>query len=213
MSWSVCYNLAIVKILNQSYKKEMLNMKKTNQTGSFKRRLTAIILSAITVASFGSATLVSASAATISAAVNMNANKAMASKVKNIDAGKTAYAVITSGLDTVVSKIAETNIFAGIIVNGLFGGFKAIYEDENEPSTQDILDKLEELSNQIEANHEKELTELNRGSLNQSIDGYLDSYRVLKGANKSVLAALSEIKDPDNCSKDLCDKIIKAKLN
>lgn len=63
-------------------------MKKTNQTGSFKRRLTAIILSAITVASFGSATLVSASAATISAAVNMNANKAMASKVKNIDTGK-----------------------------------------------------------------------------------------------------------------------------
>lgn len=111
-------------------------MKKINQTGSFKRRLTAIILSAITVASFGSATLVSASAATsnatISAAVNMNANKAMASKVKNIDAGKTAYAVITSGLDTVVSKIAETNIFAGIIVNGLFGGFKAIYEDEND---------------------------------------------------------------------------------
>lgn len=95
----------------------------------------------------------------------------------------------------------------------MFGGFKAIYEDENEPSTQDILDKLEELSNQIEANHEKELTELNRGFLNQSIDGYLDSYRVLKGANKSVLAALSEIKAPDNCSKDLCDKIIKAKLN
>lgn len=95
----------------------------------------------------------------------------------------------------------------------MFGGFKAIYEDENEPSTQDILDKLEELSNQIEANHEKELTELNRGFLNQSIDGYLDSYRVLKGANKSVLAALSEIKDPDNYSKDLCDKIIKAKLN
>lgn len=185
-------------MINQSYKKEVLNMKKTNQAGPFKRRLTAIILSAITVASFGSATLVSASAATsnatISAAVNMNANKAMASKVKNSDAGKTAYAVITSGLDTVVSKIAETNIFAGIIVNGLFGGFKAIYEDENEPSTQDILDKLKELSNQIEANHEKELTELNRGFLNQSIDGYLDSYRVLKGANKSVLAALSEIR-------------------
>lgn len=92
----------------------------------------------------------------------------------------------------------------------MFGGFKSIYEaDEESPSTQDVLDTLQMLSNQIEANHEKELTELNRGFLNQSIDGYLDSYRVLKGANKNVLAALSEIKDVDNCSVELCNKIIK----
>lgn len=189
-------------------------MKKTNQTGSIKRRLIAIVLSAITVASFGSATLVSASAATsnttINAAVNMSTSRAIANKVDNIDAKKTAYSVITSGLETVIGKIVDTNIFAGIIVNGLFGGFKSIYEaDEESPSTQDILDTLQMLSNQIEANHEKELTELNRGFLNQSIDGYLDSYRVLKGANKNVLAALSEIKDVDNCSVELCNKTIK----
>ncbi len=189
-------------------------MKKTNQTGSIKRRLIAIVLSAITVASFGSATLVSASAATsnttINAAVNMSTSRAIANKVDNIDAKKTAYSVITSGLETVIGKIVDTNIFAGIIVNGLFGGFKIIYEaDEESPSTQDILDTLQMLSNQIEANHEKELTELNIGFLNQSIDGYLDSYRVLKGANKNVLAALSEIKDVDNCSVELCNKIIK----
>lgn len=188
-------------------------MKKTNQTGSIKRRIIAIVLSAITVASFCSATLVSASAATsdttVSAAVNMNANKAMTHKYSNIDTEKTAYSVITSGLETVVLKIAETNFFAGIIVNGLFGGFKAIYEEDDSPSTQDILDTLQILSSQIEANHEKELTEINRGFLNQSIDGYLDSYRVLKGANKNVLAALSEIKDVDNCSVELCNKIMK----
>lgn len=65
-------------------------MKKTNQTGSIKRRLIAIVLSAITVASFGSATLVSASAATsnttINAAVNMSTSRAIANKVDNIDA-------------------------------------------------------------------------------------------------------------------------------
>lgn len=67
-------------------------MKKTNQTGSIKRRLIVIVLSAITVASFGSATLVSVSAATsnttINAAVNMSTSRAIANKVDNIDAKK-----------------------------------------------------------------------------------------------------------------------------
>lgn len=182
-------------------------------TGTIKRRIIAVALTAITLSSIGAMSLSTVSAAAdnsaLSATVNANAVKSMSDYTSNISGSKTAYSILKSGLATAISVLSKSNPFTAIIANSIIGGLSSVFESGSQgPSTQDIMDTLKQLSNQIEVYHEKEMTEINKGFLEQNIDSYLDNYRVLKGANKEVLAAISNVKDIDNCSVELCKKIM-----
>lgn len=182
-------------------------------TGTIKRRIIAVALAAITLSSFGVMSLTTVSAATdnsaLSAAVNANTARAMANYTNNISGTKTAYSILKSGLGTAISVLSKSNPFTAIIASSIIGGLSSIFESGSEgPTTQDIMDTLKQLSNQIESEHETEMTAINKGFLEQNIDSYLENYRVLKGANKKLLAAISNVEDIDNCSKELCEKIM-----
>ena len=163
------------------------------QKNSIKTRLIATALSVTMILSVGAMTATTASAATTS--------KTSASyNVK----GEIADGFF-SGASTMIGILTKSHPVAGVIANGLFGAFKTFYSDATktpQPSNQDIVDLLNELSEKIDTHYNEQSSQVKALENIEKLQNFSNILTSVKGYNEKAMGQISLFDDSDVCAQD-----------
>lgn len=101
------------------------------------------------------------------------------------------------GARSILDAISSTNPITGIIGKGVLGAFRKYYGDsiaETDAGTQQILDKLDEISDTISKYHNDEIKKLDSAIMNTQLADFNAKLVALLGYNKQALEELSSHK-------------------
>lgn len=182
-------------------------MKNTTSTNSIRTRIIATILSATCMLS-----TVSLLASTSASAVEVNtpsisatSNKMIASPISD---------GFFSGASTCISILSKSNPVTAIISNGLLGAFKTFYGDATKtpsPTTADIVNLINQLSEKIDSHHNEEMQQLSCISDQIKLQDFANNLNSIVGYNKASLKHLGNCND--NLSEEDYKLLIKETIN
>lgn len=110
-----------------------------------------------------------------------------------------------SGASALVSLVGKSNPVAGIIANGLFGAFKTFYADatkEKEPSTQDIVNLINELNEKIDSHYNEQSSQIKELSNINKLQRFSDILTSVKGYNEEAMTQIALFKEDKVCAQD-----------
>lgn len=146
-------------------------------------------MAAISVFSAGSLAVTTASAATTSA-------------VQVQGAGSDGF---FNGASTLISVISKSHPIAAIISNGLLGAFKTIYRDATskpEPTNQDIVDLLNQLSEKIDDHYNAQTSQVKALESIEKLQNFANILTSIKGYNERAMGQISLYNDKKVCAQD-----------
>lgn len=155
----------------------MKNMKKIH-------RVLAAIMACIIMISVGSAMTVTASAAVVASPASDG---------------------FFSGASTLVSIIGKSNPVVDIIANGLFGAFKSFYSDATkvpQPSTQDIVNLINELNDKIDSHYNAQSSQIKALTSINKLQRFSDILTSVKGYNEDAMTQIALFKEGSTCAQD-----------
>lgn len=165
---------------------------KTRKYG-FRTRIIATALSATMILSIGAVTATTASAATSSKA----------------SAGYNVKSEVTdgffSGASTLIGVLTKSHPVAGVIASGLFGAFKTFYSDATktpQPSNQDIVNLLNELSEKIDTHYNDQSSQAKALENIDKLQNFSNILTSVKGYNEKAMGQISLYNDKDVCAQD-----------
>ena len=165
-------------------------MKKTNR---IKTKILAAALSATMIFSFGAMTATTASAASVSSAM------------QNYQLPSAATDGFFSGAQTMIGILTKSHPVAGVIANGLFGAFKSFYGDAAktpQPSTQDIVDLINELSAKINKHYNEQSSQIKALENIEKLQNFSNILTSVTGYNKRAMGQISIFNDKNTCAQD-----------
>ena len=153
---------------------------------SMKTRIIATALATISVFSAGSLAMTTVSAASKPAVSVQGA----------------ATDGFFSGASALIGLVGKANPLAGIIASGLFGAFKTIYHDATakpQPSTQDIVNLINRLSERIDSHYNAQTSQVKALEAINKLQNFANILTSVKGYNEMALGqiALYDEKDVD----------------
>ncbi len=110
-----------------------------------------------------------------------------------------------SGASALVSLIGKTNPVTGIIASGLLGAFKTFYGEatkEPQPSTQDIVNLINELNDKIDAHYNAQSSQIKALSSINKLQRFSDILTSVKGYNEEAMAQITLFKEDNICAQD-----------
>lgn len=167
-------------------------MKKVKKIGRVRRILAFVMTGAIMV-SAGSAMAVTANAATVSK------SSLSASVPSEVTDG------FFSGASTLISVITKTNPVTGIITSGLFGAFKTFYGNAvktPQPSNQDIVNLLNELSDKIDTHYNEQSSQIKALENIEKLQNFSKILTSVKGYNEKAMGQISLYDESFICAQD-----------
>ena len=165
-------------------------MKKTNR---IKTKILAAALSATMVFSIGAMTVTTASAASASSAMQ---NYQLPNEVTD---------GFFSGASTMIGILTKSHPVAGVIASGLFGAFKSFYGNATktpQPSTQDIVDLINELSAKINAHYNEQSSQVKALENIEKLQRFSNILTSVTGYNKRAMGQISIFHEDDVCAQD-----------
>lgn len=163
--------------------KEAIIMKDTmTRKNRIRTRIIATALAAISVFSAGSVAMTSVSAATVSS-------------VKVQSAASDGF---FSGASALIGLIGKSNPLVGIISSGLLGAFKTIYHDATstpQPSTQDIVNLINELSEKIDSHYNAQTSQVKALDALNKLQNFANILTNVKGYNERALRQIKLYKE------------------
>lgn len=165
-------------------------MKKTNR---IKTKILAAALSATMVFSFGAMTATTASAAT-------NWNIGLSD-----DTQKEITDGFFSGASTMIGLLTKSHPVAGVIASGLFGAFKSFYGDATktpQPSNQDIVNLLGELSDKIDDHFNAQSSQVKALQNIQNLQNFSKILTSVKGYNENAMGQIAIFDEDNVCAQD-----------
>ena len=165
-------------------------MKKTNR---IKTKILAAALSATMVFSFGAMTMTTASAASVSTAMH------------DYQLPSAATDGFFSGASTMIGLLTKSHPVAGVIASGLFGAFKSFYGDATktpQPSNQDIVDLINELSDKIDTHFNEQSSQIKALANIEKLQKFSNILTSVKGYNEMAMGQVSIFKENDACAQD-----------
>ena len=165
-------------------------MKKTNR---IKTKILAAALSATMVFSFGAMTATTASAAT-------NWNIGLSD-----DTQKEITDGFFSGASTMIGLLTKSHPVAGVIASGLFGAFKSFYGDATktpQPSNQDIVNLLGELSDKIDDHFSAQSSQVKALQNIQNLQNFSKILTSVKGYNENAMGQIAIFDEDNVCAQD-----------
>ena len=163
--------------------KEAIIMKNTmTRKNRIRTRIIATALAAISVFSAGSVAMTSVSAATVSS-------------VKVQSAASDGF---FSGASALIGLIGKSNPLVGIISSGLLGAFKTIYHDATstpQPSTQDIVNLINELSEKIDSHYNAQTSQVKALEALNKLQNFANILTSVKGYNERALRQIKLYKE------------------
>ena len=165
-------------------------MKKTNR---IKTKILAAALSATMVFSFGAMTATTASAAT-------NWNIGLSD-----DTQKEITDGFFSGAQTMIGLLTKSHPVAGVIASGLFGAFKSFYGDATktpQPSNQDIVNLLGELSDKIDDHFNAQSSQVKALQNIQNLQNFSKILTSVKGYNENAMGQIAIFDEDNVCAQD-----------
>ena len=147
-----------------------------------RTRIIATALAAISVFSAGSVAMTSVSAATVSS-------------VKVQSAASDGF---FSGASALIGLIGKSNPLVGIISSGLLGAFKTIYHDATstpQPSTQDIVNLINELSEKIDSHYNAQTSQVKALEALNKLQNFANILTSVKGYNERALRQIKLYKE------------------
>ncbi len=113
-----------------------------------------------------------------------------------------------SGASALVSLVGKSNPVAGIIANGLFGAFKTFYADatkEKQPSTQDIVNLINELNEKIDSHYNEQSSQIKELSNINKLQRFSDILTSVKGYNEEAMTQIALFKEDKVLSNLIID--------
>ncbi len=162
-------------------------MKKTS------RRFTASILAGLIMISAGSTMAVTAGTATVSAA-------SITSEIP----GEVSDGFF-SGAATLISIVAKSHPAAAVVSSGLLGAFKTFYSGATktpQPSNQEIVDLLNELSDKIDAHYNDQSSQVKSLGSIEKLQNFSNILTTVKGYNEKAMGQISLYNENDVCAQD-----------
>ena len=165
-------------------------MKKTNK---IKTKILAAALSATMVFSIGAMTVTTASAASASSAM------------QNYQLPSASTDGLFSGASTMIGILTKSHPVAGVIASGLFGAFKTFYGDATnppQPSNQDIVDLLNELSDKMDTHFNDQSSQIKALANMEKLMNFADKLTSVTGYNQKAMGQISLFDEDDVCAQD-----------
>ena len=163
------------------------------KTNNIKTKMIAAALSTTMVFSIGAMTVTTASAAT--------ASKAGASY--NVKGEITDG--FFSGASTMIGVLTKSHPVAGVIASGLFGAFKTFYGDATktpQPTNQEIVDLLNELSDKIDTHYNDQSSQVKALGNIEKLQNFSNILTSVKGYNEKAMGQISLYNANDVCAQD-----------
>lgn len=147
-------------------------------------RILAVFMACIIMISVGSAMVVTASAASASSAASDG---------------------FFSGASTLISVVSKTNPVAAIISSGLLGAFKTFYGEATkvpQPSTQDIVNLINELNDKIDSYYNAQSSQIKALTSINKLQRFSDILTSVKGYNEEAMTQIALYKEGKVCAQD-----------
>lgn len=147
-------------------------------------RILAVFMACIIMISVGSAMVVTASAASANSAASDG---------------------FFSGASTLISVVSKTNPVAAIISSGLLGAFKTFYGEATkvpQPSTQDIVNLINELNDKIDSYYNAQSSQIKALTSINKLQRFSDILTSVKGYNEEAMTQIALYKEGKVCAQD-----------
>ena len=159
------------------------------RTGKIKTRIIATALAAISAFSAGSLAMTTVSAAPVA--------------VESVQSA--ASDGFFSGAAALVSLLSKSYPAAGIVSSGLLAAFKTFYHDATakpQPTTQDIVNLLNQLSAKIDSHYNAQASQLKALEAISRLQNFANILTSVKGCNEKALGQISLYREDDVCDQD-----------
>ena len=110
-----------------------------------------------------------------------------------------------SGASALISVLGKSNPIAGIISSGLLGAFKTFYNDATktpQPSTQEIVDLINQLSDKIDSQYNAQTSQEKALEAINKLQSFANILTSAKGYNESALGQIALFKEDKVCAQD-----------
>ena len=160
---------------------------------NISRRILATFLAGTIMVSAGSALAVTANAATVKkASVSYNVQS-------EISDG------FFSGASMLISVVSKSNPVSAIIASGLLGAFKTFYGEATQvpqPSNQDIVNLLNELSDKIDTHYNAQSSQVKALESIEKLQNFSNILTSVKGYNEQAMGQISLFDEKETCAQD-----------
>lgn len=157
------------------------------------RRFMASIMAGVIMVSAGSALAVTAGSTPASAA---SVTSQIPSEVSD---------GFFSGASTLISVVSKSHPVAAIISSGLLGAFKTFYSDATktpQPTNQDIVNLLNELSDKIDSHYNDQSSQVKALENIEKLQNFSNILTSVKGYNEKAMGQISLYNEDDICAQD-----------